>query len=573
MLNGFTVKQRMFLIIFATMALFAVMVYFAVHNGDKAKNMGIAKTGEVMLADQQAKVRVATHAVALAAGHAIEAVSDHSKQIELVRKMIDDVRYEEDSSGYFFVYEGTTCVALPTKKELQGKDLGQAKDKNGIYFVKELHDAASKGGDFVRFVFNKPGAGEVDKLGYAEMIPGTKMWIGTGVYLDNIAAFKSQMEEEIGANVRASTVTMSIAAGLIFAGIISLILVIALGIVKNLKSMIISFQDIAEGEGDLTKRIEIKAKDEIAELAKWFNVFLDILQDMIEKIASNAISVGDNSEQLASISGELLSGSQGTSDRSANLAAAAEEMSTNLNNVAAAMEQSSTNINMVASAAEQMTSTINEIAENAERARGVSSDAVDQAKNAFEKMKELGIAAQKIGKVTEAITEISEQTNLLALNATIEAARAGEAGKGFAVVANEIKELAKQTAGATLDIKNLVADVQGTSKTTETSIEQIASIITGVNEIVGTIATAVEEQTAATREIANNISQASMGIMEVNENVSQSSVVATDISKDIAEVSTAAQSISKNSTMISKSAQDLLDRSQELKGIVGSFKI
>lgn len=573
MLNRFTVKQRMFLIIFATLALFAVMVWFAVQNVNKAKNMGVAKTGEVMLVDQQAKVKVATHTAALSVSHAIEGLSDHNLKIELIRKMIDDIRYEEDSSGYFFVYEDTTCLALPTKKELQGKDLGQAKDKNGVYFVKELQEAASKGGDFVRFIFNKPGAGDVDKLGYAEMIPGTNMWIGTGVYLDNIAAFKSQMEEEIGSDVRANTVTMLIAAGLIFAGIISLILVIALGIVKNLQSMINSFQDIAEGEGDLTKRIEIKAKDEIAELAKWFNVFLAKLQNMIKKIESNAISVGESSEQLTSISGELLGGATDTSDRSASVAAAAEEMSANLNNVAAAMEQSATNANMVASAAEEMTSTINEIAENAERARGVSSDAVAQANGTFEKMKELGIAAQKIGKVTETITEISEQTNLLALNATIEAARAGEAGKGFAVVANEIKELAKQTAGATLDIKNLIDDVQNTSKATEEGIEQIASVISGVNEIVGTIATAVEEQTAATKEIANNIAQASIGMQEVNENVTQSSAVSADISRDIAQVSAAAQSISLSSSDVSKNARDLSSRSQELNEIVGSFKV
>lgn len=573
MLNRFTVKQRMLLIIFATMALFAVMVWFALQNVSKAKNMGLAKTGEVMLIDQRNKIKVATHSAALFAGHAIEGVTDQDRQVEIIRQMIDDIRYEDDSSGYFFVYEETTCVALPTKKELQGKDLGRTQDKNGVYFVKELNDAASKGGDFVTWVFDKPGAGETDKLGYAEMIPGTKMWIGTGVYLDNIAAFKGQMAKEIEASVRASTVTMLIAAGVIFVGIISLILFIALGIVKNLKSMIDSFQDIAEGEGELTKRIEIRTKDEIAELAKWFNVFLEKLQNMIKKIESNAISVGESSGKLAAIAGELLGGATETSDRSTSVAAAAEEMSANLNNVAAAMEQSATNANMVASAAEEMTSTINEIAENAERARGISSEAVTQVNSTFANMKELGRAAQKIGKVTETITEISDQTNLLALNATIEAARAGEAGKGFAVVANEIKELAKQTAGATLDIKNLIDDVQNTTKATEDGIEQIASVISGVNEIVGTIATAVEEQTAATREIANNITQASTGMQEVNENVTQSSVVSANISRDIAQVSAAAQSISASSREVSQSAGDLSSRSRELNEIVGSFKI
>ncbi len=347
----------------------------------------------------------------------------------------------------------------------------------------------------------------------------------------------------------------------------------ALAIVKPLNDAVSGLKDIAEGEGDLTLRLHVKTKDEVGDMAFWLNTFIEKLQGIIKKIGENSTSVGANSEQLSNISGELLAGAEDTSQRSTNVATSSEEMSANLNNVAAAMEESSTNANMVATAAEEMSSTINEIAENAEKARSVSHDAVLQATNASASMSELSEAANKIGKVTETITEISEQTNLLALNATIEAARAGEAGKGFAVVANEIKELAKQTAEATLDIKNLIDDVQTSSDSTSGRINQISEVITGVNDIVSTIASAVEEQTAATQEIANNIAQASQGIQEVNENVNQSSAVASGISQDIAEVSSAAQNISKSSNDVKQSAQDLLNRSQELNEIVGSFKV
>ena len=573
MLNRFSVKGRMFLIIIAIFVLFIVMVFFAIQNGNKVEALGLTETGAVMLEDQKAKVQVASHAMALAIGEAIKDINDLEGKREIARNLVNPIRFEEDKSGYFFIYQDTTNVAMPVKKEIVGKDLADTKDKNGVFVIRELRDKAQAGGGFVNYIWPKPGAGDVAKVSYAEMIPGTEMWIGTGVYLDNIEAFKESLTSKVSEKVKANLVTMLIIAGVIFAGIITLVLLIAFGIIKALKQMIANFQDIAEGEGDLTKRIDIKSSDEIGELAKWFNIFLEKLQGIIRKISSNSTSVGSSSEQLSTISGELLAGAEDTSQRSTNVATAAEEMSANLNNVAAAMEQSSTNANMVATAAEEMSSTINEIAENAERARGVSSEAVKQANYASEKMQQLGAAANKIGKVTETITEISEQTNLLALNATIEAARAGEAGKGFAVVANEIKELAKQTAEATLDIKNLIDDVQNTSKSTEDGIVQISEVITGVNEIVATIATAVEEQTAATQEIANNIAQASQGIQEVNENVNQSSAVATDISQDIAEVSLAANSISKSSNDVRDSAQDLLARSQELNQIVGSFKI
>lgn len=573
MLNRFTVKQRMFLIIGAILVLFLVMTYFAVQNGNKARDMGIAKTGEVMLTDQKAKVQVASHSMALAIGHAIENISDKNEKVEVIRKFVDDIRFEDDKSGYFFVYENTTCVALPPKKAVQGKDMSDTKDKNGVYLIRELRDAAQKGGGFVTYNWPKPGAGNVDKISYAELIPGTKMWIGTGVYLDNIDTYQGQMTTEISGQVKKSIVTMLITAGLIFGGIITLCIVIAVGIVGNLKSMIVSFQDIAEGEGDLTKRIDIKAKDEIAELAGWFNTFLAKLQGQIRTIAENTGAVDQESNSLSNIAGNLDENSSQTTSLSENVASAAEEMSVNMNNVAAAMEESTTNTSMVASAAEEMTATINEIAANAEQAHSVSESAVKQAEKTTARMAELGASAAAISKVTEAITEISEQTNLLALNATIEAARAGEAGKGFAVVANEIKELAKQTAEATLDIKKQIDEVQSTTSTTVGEIKEITNVINSINEIVATISSSVGEQSTATEEIASNINQAAMGLSEVNENISQVTVVADSITKDIAMVNQAAGDISSSSSQVNKSSTDLQRLANQLKTVVDSFKI
>ena len=344
-------------------------------------------------------------------------------------------------------------------------------------------------------------------------------------------------------------------------------------IIRPVNKAVAGLKDIAQGEGDLTMRLAVTSRDEVGELAQWFNTFIEKLQRIIGRISENAGQVDLSIKELAGIAADLSNNATDTSSRANNVAAAAEEMSTNLNSVAAAMEQSTTNTTMVASAAEQMTATINQIAQYADQARDISQKAVQQASSTSGKMAELGQAAQAITKVTEAITEISEQTNLLALNATIEAARAGDAGKGFAVVANEIKELAKQTAAATMDIKNQIEGVQGTTRSTVEEIKQITAIINSVNEIVATISTAVGEQSAATGEIADNIAQASQGLGEVNENVSQTSLVAGTITKDIAGVNSASNEISNSSRQVKGSADKLQQLTNELNDIVHTFKI
>ncbi|WP_419660378.1 methyl-accepting chemotaxis sensory transducer protein [Desulfosarcina variabilis str. Montpellier] len=573
MLNRLTVKGRMYIINVAILVLFITMIMFAIYNKNAVKELGIHKTGEVMLEDQKARIQLATHSAALMIASAIAGINDHNQQTSTIRNMVDAIIFEKDRSGYFFVYEGTVNVAFPVKKESVGKDLSQLTDKNGVRVIQELRDAARGGGGFVEYTWPKPGAGDQPKISFAEMIPGTQMWIGTGVYLDNIAAYQQTMAGEIDALVAKRTTSMVVVSGVIFVAIIALCLFIAFGIVRSLKEMIVSFQDIAEGEGDLTKRIQIQSRDEIAELAGWFNTFLEKLQTMIKKIAANSVHVDGSSTELAEIANMMSERASDTSTRADNVAAAAEEMSANLNNVAAAMEESSTNTSMVATASEEMTATINEIAQNAEKARTIADQAVHKAGEASGQMDELGKAAMGIGKVVETITEISEQVNLLALNATIEAARAGEAGKGFAVVANEIKELANQTSSATLEIKDKIEHIQGRTDVTVKGIDEISTVINSVNEIVATMATAVEEQSAATREIATNIAQASQGIQEVNQNVNQSSTVAAEITQDITVVNQSSGEIANSSDQVKVSAEDLKRMAAELNTIVGSFKV
>ncbi len=329
----------------------------------------------------------------------------------------------------------------------------------------------------------------------------------------------------------------------------------------------------AMASGDMTRTMDVDQKDEIGILASSLNDMARNLRSMIADVGQGVLKVDESSNQLAAISNQLSSGAENTANRSSQVAAAAEEMSANQDSVAAAMEQASVNVNMVASAAEEMNATISEIAGNSSRATEITTRAVGQSKTASERVDELGRAANEITKVTEAITEISEQTNLLALNATIEAARAGEAGKGFAVVANEIKDLAKQTAEATLDIKTKIQGIQEATGITVKEINEISAVITDVDQIVATIAAAVEEQTATTREIAENITQVSGGISEVNENVSQSSSVSAEIAADIAEVNSSAGEMNIGSNRVKDSAGELSQVAETLKQMVAKFKV
>lgn len=329
----------------------------------------------------------------------------------------------------------------------------------------------------------------------------------------------------------------------------------------------------AMASGDMTRTMDVDQKDEIGVLAQSLNEMAANLRKMISDVGKGVASVNESSSQLAAISNQMSSGSNETANRSSQVAAAAEEMSTNQNTIAAAMEQAAINVNMVASAAEEMSATINEIAHNSTRAKDITNQAVNQSQNASVRVNELGSAADEINKVTEAITEISEQTNLLALNATIEAARAGDAGKGFAVVANEIKDLAKQTAAATLEIKNKIEGIQQATGLAVTEINEISTVIADVDLIVATIATAVEEQTATTREIAENVSQASSGITEVTENVAQSSIVAESIAQDIAEVSNSAKEMSRASSTVKGSAGELSNTANNLNEMIARFNV
>lgn len=357
--------------------------------------------------------------------------------------------------------------------------------------------------------------------------------------------------------------------------VVSAVTIIAVGrtLLNGIKQATDVARDLAQGEGDLTKRMNLQTTDEIGFLGQAIDQMLENMASMIGEIQNVSSSLDTVNENQNNLTTEMREATENVSARASTVAAAAEEMSVNMDTVAHAVAEAAHNVSSVAASTEEVATISEQIALNTGKAKQITSSAVEKAANSSESVNKLGVAANEIGKVTEAITEISEQTNLLALNATIEAARAGEAGKGFAVVANEIKDLAKQTAGATLEIKSKIEQIQETTQVTVTEIEDISNVIDEMNAIVSEITVSVREQVETTTEISNNINQASQGIQEVTDNVSQASTVSQEVARDIAEVDQSSSQLSSNTGEIYESANALGELAGQLQRIVGSFKL
>jgi methyl-accepting chemotaxis protein len=445
------------------------------------------------------------------------------------------MRYE--GSNYFWINDDhPTMIMHPMKPELDGTDLTSLKDPSGkAVFVEFVKAAQVSDGGYVHYLWPKPGKAEpVAKLSFVKRFAPWGWVIGTGIYIDDVdAAWRHSALSAVG---------------------LSLICLLPLVVVSmatsrstllRLGDMVERFKDVAEGEGDLTKRIPITAHDEIGELGKWFNVFLDKLQDMIKSVSTAAHQVGTASEEV--------------SDTTQHISANSQETSAQANIVSTTAEQVSQNLQTVATGAEEMSASIKEIAKNASEAARVATAAVKVAENTTATVAKLGESSAEIEQVIKVITAIAQQTNLLALNATIEAARAGETGKGFAVVANEVKELAKETAKATEDISRRIEAIQTDTKAAVEAIASISEVINQVNGISSTIATAVEEQNATTNEMSRNVSEAAHGSGEITSN--------------IAGVAEAAESTSRGASDTQKAAQQLVETSTELRRLVGQFKI
>jgi methyl-accepting chemotaxis protein len=344
-------------------------------------------------------------------------------------------------------------------------------------------------------------------------------------------------------------------------------------IVSPIRKTTAMLKDISEGEGDLTKRLEIKTTDEIGEMAHYFNIFIQKLQAMIKNIAKSSNVVASSATQLFAVTTEIDANAQAMNTLTDTATSGTERTANKVENISVAAEEMSTTSQTVAAAIEEMSVSLNEVSRNCQNELLIAEKANSNAKSSKEIMTRLSGAAKSIGKVVAVINDIADQTNLLALNATIEAASAGEAGKGFAVVANEVKELARQTTQATQDIIKQVAEIKENTDYAVKSIDEVTLVMEDVNRISHTIVSSVEEQSATINEISRSVSGVNTNIKDVAQNVAASARELTDVTFTIKKVRTEVTSASNSITQIKSSSGELTTFSNSLQSLLSQFKV
>ena len=448
-------------------------------------------------------------------------------------------------AGYFYIYD-TKGVNIfhAIKPELEGKDLIDLEDTKGNKLIVGLLNAAQNGDGNYSFYFQKPGSSEqLEKLGYSIMVPGTDWMLGTGAYIEDIEKIVLQHRNEGQKELSEKTLLVTFSSIILILVTAGVIFSAANKMVKPIQKMAENLNEIAQGEGDLTLRLQISGHDEIAQLGSSFNQFVSKLRNIIGDISVATTSINQAGKDISKESSNISTQLDSHNSETDQVATAITEMSATASEVAS-------NTNQVADATQAVTNDVLNAQERVNESLSEVTSLVEEINGAATCMDSLNEQSQKINNVLTVIGAIAEQTNLLALNAAIEAARAGEQGRGFAVVADEVRNLASRTQASTLEINEMLEELHrlvtqsvnamslsqerggrtvDSSRAIAESLISVTGAITSINDMATQIATATTEQSSVTEEVHRNVNKIQSIVIALTEN----SAKADSISKDV----------------------------------------
>ncbi len=599
MFNNKSIGYKFYTILFS--AIFVMMgivgvFYFAINT---ISNNSSDLAGQQMYELQKDRIKDITLAAIKGLEVQIEGKSPAEK-LQIIDDFVSKSRFDVNDSGYFFVYEKTVPVVHPVNRALQGKDLKDTADSEGVKYVTELYKAADRGGDFVTYVYPKPDGKIELKTAYAANIAGTSYWMGTGVYTDNVNVLQNNLHTSM--MDQANTVEFYIILAVFI--VIVLIVFIAVRIINSITRPIglltkIS-ADIAGGNldaGDEVLSIASEAggkniKDEVVIMANAINKMVVSLkekirdaEDAIAESKRNAAKIQDSLDAAASAeksasekTNHMLSVSEHLESVANKLSTATQQLTQIINHCEHGAADQAEQISHTSNSMEEMNHTVSSVAQNASLASTVSDDMGRKASHGgniaieainsmqevenlttrlMEDMQSLDSSAKSIDQVMGVISEIADQTNLLALNAAIEAARAGDAGRGFAVVADEVRKLAEKTMQSTSEVAKIITEIQKNASQSLTQASTAFEAITKatnrvqqsgdtLSEIVGitkesaaqvqSIATAAEEQAATSQQIKESISNVNVIALSTVDSMNEASMAVSELSEQAKEL-------------------------------------
>ncbi|WP_277252928.1 methyl-accepting chemotaxis protein [Neptunomonas phycophila] len=501
------------------------------------------------------------------AASTVQPILDNAREIgdAEARKQAADIlrtmRYGEANDGYIFVYsyDGVNVVNGP-KQTLEGKNLIDLKDPDGVPIIKELISAAKSGGGYVNYKWAKPSKEmDVAKLSYADSIDEFKWMIGTGFYIDDIEDKLAVTQKKVNADIQNTMLIIAALGALLLVVFVLIALWMSSKITRPLRDVAEALADISAGEGDLTRRLTVSTGDEVGLVATGFNNFADKIQHLVVDLKKSIQELSRSTEQMNQVVKKTNADVQRQRHETTQTAAAVHEM-------AATAQEVASNAGGAASAADQADHATSDGQKEVEATISALQQLYQDVNRSSEVISRLDDDADKIGSVVNVIKEIADQTNLLALNAAIEAARAGEYGRGFSVVADEVRTLANRTQESTQEIQMMIerlltgareaVSVMETSRSQgETTVERAAKASESLGVITASVST------------INNMN------MQIASAAEEQTAVADEISSSVQQIADIAEHSAKNADNLEATTNEMSRLEKRLQSLVGHFKV